>query len=29
MGDEEDSDDESRPWYEWVADGIVELLSLI
>jgi len=28
MADEEDTKNDSRSWYEWVLDGIVELLSL-
>jgi len=28
MSDEENSKNDSRSWYEWVLDGIVELLSL-
>jgi hypothetical protein len=28
MSDAEDDDSESRSWYEWVFDAILELLSL-
>jgi hypothetical protein len=28
MSDEEADDSESRSWYEWVFDAILELLSL-
>ena len=28
MSDTEDDDNESRSWYEWVFDAILELLSL-
>lgn len=29
MGDEEDDGSDSRSWYEWAADIVLELLSLI
>jgi len=29
MADDEDTESESRQWYEWVLDGIAELLSLV
>lgn len=28
MADEEDNESDSRSWYEWVFDAILELLSL-
>lgn len=28
MSDEDDNDSESRSWYEWVFDAVLELLSL-
>ena len=28
MSDEEDNDSESRSWYEWMFDTVLELLSL-
>jgi len=29
MSDEDNDDSESRSWYEWAADIVLELLSLI
>ena len=29
MADEEDCKNDSRSWYEWAADIVLELLSLI
>jgi hypothetical protein len=29
MADDEDTDSDSRSWYEWAADIVLELLSLI
>ena len=28
MSDEDDNDSESRSWYEWMFDAVLELLSL-